>query len=62
MGMIKNACDSAHFECCQHSLNFAVFGSIHLAMKTKAAIVSPSLSLDCKFSWSEAPFVQQAPQ
>lgn len=43
MGVIENACDSAHFECCQHKLNSAVFGSIHLAMETKAAILSVPL-------------------
>lgn len=43
MGMVKNACDSAHLECCQHNLNSAVFGSIHVAMKTKAAVLSVPL-------------------
>lgn len=51
MGMIKNACDSAHFECCQHNLNSAVVGSIHLAMETKAAILSVLL-----FAWIVSSF------
>lgn len=43
MGMIKNACDSAHFECCLHTLNSAVVGLIHLAMETQAAVLSVPL-------------------